>query len=375
MKIIGILTFHAAHNYGSMLQNYALQQALIKLGYHPETINLRTPVQKEMYDYFKPFHKLLNKKRVVYTLMYLPWKKQLCTKHSLFEKFLSDKLNLSKELSKYEDLASLAPYDAYIIGSDQCWNMTATDFDWSYFLGFTPEESRKLSYAISMGPHPQAILSTGSKGLEKVKELLTRFDGISVRDKDTKAVINQIADGKLNADIHVDPTLLLSSEDWEKITPQESIVKGKYIFFYNPYWVEDAFKQAKQLGKITGLPVVVSSPNMRGNILYSDFKKEFEVGPMEFLNLVRNAEYVIGRSFHLMVFCIIFHKRFIAVEGLGDSRINQLLTFTGLTNCATEKANVEEVINRLDTLDFAWADSVIAKEKERATDRLINHLR
>ena len=188
-------------------------------------------------------------------------------------------------------------------------------------------------------------------------------------------MINQIADGKLKTDIHVDPTLLLFSEDWEKITPQVPIVKGKYIFFYNPYWVEDTFKQAKQLGKITGLPVVVSSPNMRGNILYSDFKNEFEVGPMEFLNLVRNAEYVIGRSFHLMVFCIIFHKRFIAVEGLGDSRINQLLTFTGLTNCATEKANVEEVINRLNTLDFAWADSVIAKERERATDWLINYLR
>ena len=77
---VGILTFHAAHNYGSMLQNYAFQQVLIKLGYHPETINFRTPVQKEMYDYFKPFHKLLNKKRLVYTLMYLPWKKQLCTK-------------------------------------------------------------------------------------------------------------------------------------------------------------------------------------------------------------------------------------------------------------------------------------------------------
>lgn len=371
---IGILTFHAAHNYGSMLQNYALQQILIKLGHEAETINFRSPVQKEMYDYFKPFHKLIDKKRFIYTIMYLAWREQLSIKYNLFERFLSQKIKHSKELNCYEDLSSLAAYEAYIIGSDQCWNMTATDFDWSYFLGFTPDESKRLSYAISMGPHPQVLFAIGQKELSKMKDLLMRFDGISVRDKDTKDVIDHIADGKLESDIHVDPTLLLSREEWESITPQDPIVKGKYIFFYNPYWVGDAFKQASLLGKITGLPVVVSSPNIIGNIKYCKFKKLFEVGPEEFLNLVKNAEYVIGRSFHLMVFCIIFHKKFIAVEGLGDSRINQLLTFTRLKFCATENANVEEVINRINNLHFAEADAAITKEKERTINWLSKYL-
>lgn len=371
---IGILTFHAAHNYGSMLQNYALQRVLIKLGHQPETINLRTPVQKEIYDYFKPFSKLLDKKRLLYTLMYFPWKKQLKIKYSLFERFLNENLQLSKELNRYEDLGLLPSYDAYIIGSDQCWNMTATDFDWSYFLGFTPEGSKKLSYAISMGPHPQEVLSKSPEILAKVKDLLVRFDGISVRDKDTKKVTDQITDNKVESTIHVDPTLLLSREDWENLIPQKPMVEGKYIFFYNPYWVGDAFKQAHELGKLTGLPVVVSSPNMRGNVQYSDFKKVFEVGPMEFLNLVKNAEYVVGRSFHLIAFSTIFHKKFVAVEGLGDSRICELLKMFGLEYCATYNGNVNEVLRGLDKDEFTSVDEKIVNEQTKSIQWLSEKL-
>ena len=64
MKEIGILTFHAAHNYGSLLQNYALQRTLATLGYSPITINLRTAQQKEQYSPFKPISELIDQKRI-----------------------------------------------------------------------------------------------------------------------------------------------------------------------------------------------------------------------------------------------------------------------------------------------------------------------
>lgn len=371
---IGILTFHAAHNYGSMLQNYALQQVLIKLGHQPETINLRTPMQKEMYDYFKPVWQLMDKKRVLYTLLYLPWVKQLKKKHDLFEHFLYNRLVLSKEINNFDDLGGLPKYDAYIIGSDQCWNMTAKDFDWSYFLGFTPEDSVKLSYAISMGPKPTIVSETCREQLPRVKALLQRFNGISVRDKDTKEVIDLITEDSSRSSIHIDPTLLLTKEEWNATIPKDTIVKEKYIFFYNPYWVESAFAQARELGRITGLPVVTSNPNLRGNIQYRNFEKVFEVGPSEFLNLVKNAEYVVGRSFHLIVFCILLNKRFIAVEGMGDSRINQLLQMTSLENCATENGNVSEVIERLSSIDFKIAENQLLKYRKESIHWLEEHL-
>lgn len=136
MKHIGIITFHAAHNYGSLLQNYALQQTLLNIGCKPITINLRTERQKEQYSPFKPFSQLIDKKRVVLSLAFWPWKKHLKNKAMLFEKFLADDLALTEECSNAEDIKALPSYDVYIAGSDQCWNVRAKDFDWSYFLGF-----------------------------------------------------------------------------------------------------------------------------------------------------------------------------------------------------------------------------------------------
>ena len=105
---IGILTFHAAHNYGSMLQNYALQQVLIKLGHQPETINLRTELQKEIYDFFLPFCKMKDKKHIARRIIFRPWKKSLLKKYQLFERFLSNELSLSKEIGEYSQLNELS---------------------------------------------------------------------------------------------------------------------------------------------------------------------------------------------------------------------------------------------------------------------------
>lgn len=367
---IGILTFHAAHNYGSMLQNYALQQILIRLGHEPETINLRTSIQKEIYNFFEKFSKIQDKKHIVRKMIFYPWKRSLQIKYNLFENFLSKELKLSEEINDSGIISSLPLYDAYIIGSDQCWNVDADDFDWSYFLGFAPENARRLSYAISMGPNPKAAFEV-QKGIEeRVLRELNHFDGISVRDVDTKNIVGEISNNNLVADIHVDPTLLLSKKEWEEKAGTIPIIKKPYVFFYNPYWISDVFQQAYEFGKLTGLPVVSSVPNMLGLIKYPSFVNVFETGPWEFLNLVKNAEYIIGRSFHLMVFSIIFQKKFVAINGLGDSRIKQLLTATNLEKCASEDGNLKDVLDNIQELDFSFSENWLEQEYLKSTDWL-----
>lgn len=371
---IGILTFHAAHNYGSMLQNYALQQVLIKLGHQPETINLRTELQKEIYDFFLPFCKMKDKKHIARRIIFRPWKKSLLKKFQLFEQFLANELSLSKEIAEYDQLGSFPSYDAYVIGSDQCWNVAADDFDWSYFLDFTPKASKRLSYAISAGPHPKEAYAEKADYVPRIKENLNRFDAISVRDKDTKAEIDAIVEGAKDVNVHVDPTLLLTADEWSKLAGDEPLFKKPYVFFYNPYWIGNVFEQAMELGKITNLPVVNSVPNMVALVKRMKFEKYFESGPMEFLNLVKNADYVVGRSFHLMVFCVIFHKKFIAIDGMGDSRISELLRKTGLEACASENGNLSDVLNRIEDIDYIKADSKIAEERLRSIAWLNEHL-
>ena len=93
---------------------------------------------------------------------------------------------------------------------------------------------------------------------------LKNFTAISVRDENTWNVISEIETYKHNVEVHVDPTLLLSSEEWLSKMPRERLIKEPYVFFYNPYWRADAFERAYELGKLTGLKVVISVPNMIG---------------------------------------------------------------------------------------------------------------
>lgn len=368
MKQIGILTFHGAHNYGSMLQNYALQRALVKIDpdFHPITINLRNDAQDDMYNAFKKFSDFNDKRRYFFNLLLRPWKSSLVKKRDLFEGFLINNINLSTRISSGEEIKNLPKMDAFIVGSDQIWNFKAKDYDKAYFLDFAADDSKtlKLAYAPSMGTVPNiACLSETDK--KEYKDLINKFDAISTREVKTSESIANL--GKLESIPKVcpDPTLLLESKDWLRLIADKApIVKGKYIFLYNPYYLKDVYDQAKALSKITGLPVVVSNLSQKSIIPALSFKKYLASGPVEFLNLVSNAEYIIGRSFHLAVFSMLFHKRMIAVNGSGDSRLAHFLKSISMEMCMSDGNNIPEVLPRIENLDFNDCDRKIEVLRE-----------
>lgn len=151
MKKVGIITFHAAHNYGSMLQTYALQQVVLSMGYDCEIINFRSIVQKEMYMPIFMRGTLYGK--CVRFIIQSSYALGILKKYRFFEKFLKEDLILSsKEYNTLEDLANADfNYDYYISGSDQIWNVESWDFSYSYFLPFV-KFGKCIAYAPSMGP-------------------------------------------------------------------------------------------------------------------------------------------------------------------------------------------------------------------------------
>lgn len=128
-KRVGIITFHAAHNYGSMLQAYALQQTISNMDFLCEIINFRTQRQKDMYCL--DFERGSVYERVKRFFIQLPYVSGLLDKHRLFEDFLQKELVLSeKEYSTLQELEKANfSYDYYISGSDQIWNDICIDFD------------------------------------------------------------------------------------------------------------------------------------------------------------------------------------------------------------------------------------------------------
>lgn len=366
MKTVGIITFHACHNYGSMLQNYAMQQVLKRLGYSPVTINYRTKQQKEQYSPFTPFSQLIDKKRIILNLAFSPFKKSLLKKASLFETFLRDELVLTGEVSSSDDLKGLPVYDNYLAGSDQCWNLLAKDFQWSYFLDFVSDVN-KISYAVSMGPYPKNILNVGQDKKHKITVLLSDISAVSVRDKNTQDVIGEVTGGKIHPEILIDPTLLLNETDYLPSIHTAPIVKGKYIFLYNPYYLPEVYRQAKTLSEITGLRIVSSTVDIKSLLHYPFLERRLDVGPWEFLNLIKNAEFVIGRSFHLLAFAILLKKPVIAVNGMGDSRLGELLNLVGLNGIATSEQNsLNDALNTAKSIDYEDVERRLDTEREKS---------
>lgn len=347
---VGIITFHASHNYGSMLQAYALQQTVMKLGHECEIINFRTERQKRFYRPFYLFEGWRPKlKALVFPkLAFDDWRK-----YRLFERFLKEKLILSeKEYSTSEELANAGfDYDAYISGSDQIWNTSCYDFDWAYFLNFV-KRGKRIAYAASMGPKPEWEVS--EKFDKDILKNIYNYDEISVREHYTNKRLEK-AGIKDICRINLDPTLLIGRTEWNSLISDEPLIKGDYIYIYTP-WIsedyEDIYNEAMILAEKEDLKVIVSkSYGLRkwNNNKYFEFYTA--VGPLEFLNLIKYAKIVIAESFHAVVFSLMFNKSFIVMNGDSDSRVSNILLLSGLNDkCKRIKGMLS--FSSDDTVDF-----------------------
>lgn len=351
-KKVGIITFHASHNYGSMLQAYALQQVILNMGFDCEIINFRTERQKKMYrpDFcqggvYERFKRLI---------MQFPYIKQLYKKSFLFESFIKSNLILSdKEYTTLEDLEQETfNYDYYISGSDQIWNTACIDFDWAYFLPFV-KQGKKIAYAPSMGPYPECHVTEDN--LSHIVPLLQDYDSLSVREPRTVNYIHKSFIDKIQ--ITLDPTLLLSSKKWNELIDTTPIIHGDYIFLYSPKFefFNSIYKLAEDISMCYGIKVVLSRvPRYWCDIKrWHNFEIRADVGPKEFLNLCKNAKLVCCDSFHAVVFSILLQKPFVVINGMEDGRIANLLHLTGLQNHSVKSD--EKVEDSIFNIDFSQA--------------------
>lgn len=225
-KKIGIITFHASHNYGSMLQAYALQQTVLEMGLDCEIINYRTKIQTE---HFKPpFMRGTMPGKIKRFILFLPYCYSLLKKFNLFEEFLSNHYKLSdKEFLSLSELSEAKlPYDVIISGSDQIWNTYCFDFDWAYFLPFA-KSAHRVAYAPSLGPTPFHSIRTEMEN--KIESFLEAYDVISVRDSLAQKEIKRLTG--IEYPIMIDPTLLLPIKSWHEMAGDTPIVRVNMSFY------------------------------------------------------------------------------------------------------------------------------------------------
>lgn len=303
---VGIITFHNADNYGAVLQCYALQQFLIRMGHVVEVIDYRNSHIEDLYELkyeLKSVIKSIIKLR--FRIDYL----NRSHKRAAFKAFRSKYLKLSEHVHKDNIPQN---YDAYIIGSDQVWTVKCSGgYDPVFFGKFQrPENSLLIGYAISSQADFLAPLS-----LEDIEESVAAFDSLSFREKKISDLVYRITNR--HTPITIDPTLLSDEDLWNPII-RTQWSKRKYVVVYEVRKKGSIEKKALEYARKHNLELV--------NLSRSGY------GIEDFVSVIKYAQGVITTSFHATVFSVIFRTPLCSIKlhDGGDERYVSLLTSLNL---------------------------------------------
>ena len=380
-KKVGIVSCYFKHNYGSMLQAYATQKVLDNMEIPNETINIDENIDfangKKKYYMSQitniPFIK--SKLGMVKLKLDKKINKNLGnniqirdTKYKEFEK----NFKLTKPYKTYKELSEqCVNYSDVIVGSDQLWLPVNVVADY-YTLNWVPDNVNKVSYATSFG-----VSTVPDKYKNDYKKFLNRINCLSTREEAGIKLVEQLSDNK--ATLVCDPTLLLNKEEWMDIQKEEPIIKEKYILCYFLGKNIEHRKFAERLKEKTGCKIV-SLNHADEYVKYSDKFCDYapyDIGPAEWINLIRNAEYVCTDSFHGTVFSLINNAKFFTFERYSNknskvstnSRIYSLLGIVDLKErILSGVENVDDAIKM--QIDFKDVNEKIENFREKSKEFL-----
>jgi hypothetical protein len=337
---VGIITFHCAHNYGAVLQAYALQTTLKKFGHEVYIVDYRPSWILNKYSIlsntiFTPVNIFPYMKSFIGSLLGIQRKRK---RVKVFNKFINEKLNLSKE-QLFCDVEFGIHFDCIILGSDQIWNPKLTiGFDSIYF-GRSAEKlgDRVISYAASM---ESATLTNIDK--VQLKELLRNVDSIGVRELALQDLLKPIVKDK-EIFANIDPTLLLTKSEWDLISDSPKVSRP-YLLIYQNLEDPNMLKIAERIAKKYGYDIVILTVDAfwRQPLYYKNYES-----PEQFVGWFKNASFVLTTSYHGTAFSIIYNIPFYTLKlSRGtDSRSESLLAQLELSNrfiSSNEFREVEE---------------------------------
>lgn len=303
---IKTITCHDVYNSGASLQAYALMKYLEGNGNQVEIIDYKPDYLSNHYNLWAITNPKYEKNiilKVIYLILKFPERVLALRNKVKYDKFRERYLNITREryLSNNDLKRNIPKADVYICGSDQIWNTKFNNGkDPAFYLDFVPMEKIKASYAASF-----ATDSIDEELKEIIKERISELDYVGVREISALDILESL--GIKNGVQVLDPVFLLDKFKWEELT-YEINSNEKYIFIYdfdgNELIKEVAFKLAKEK-KLKIYTVFKTN--------YSD-KIIKNMGPIDFISYIKNAEFIISNSFHGTAFSIIFEKQFAVVN-------------------------------------------------------------
>ncbi len=373
MKKVGIVTLHRVLNFGSVLQAYCTCAILRRLGYEPIVIDYMEPrytikgaIDSLRRDFFSNRSGL--KSWVVFSLKVLSF----LFVHRKFSSFVNEKLPISpiSYTSMRELLENPPEADIFLTGSDQVWNSEYNGgVDRAHFLDFAPDGQGRIAYAASFGKDKLKVSE-----VDETRELLRKYSSIGVRESSGVEIIMGLGIEPVQ---HVlDPTLLLSREEWGKLFAIQRPVKDPYLLVYSvERSIDDLVSNvAREIGDRLGLKVIfltVAAP-LR-SMARCDKQCSYST-VQDFLDYFYHADFVVASSFHGTAFSINFNRPFVSVlPPRYGARPRSLLKLVGLDARIVEKE--ADVSKQWSEIDFSMVNNVLAGERKKSIAFLESSLR
>jgi len=368
---IAILTQPLRYNFGGILQNYALQTVLKRMGHEVVTID---PNQYIKTTWKTPLHVL---KRFIINHLIMRrnidpiWEYRKNNKLRKLESNTGRFIKKHIKVCKYNIIneIDITSFDAFIVGSDQVWrpqyNIGRLT---NMFLDFTEGTNiKRVAYAASFGTEEWEF---SEEETNKCKKLLERFDGISVREDSGVELCNKYFNREA---IHVlDPTMLLTKEDYMKLfASNNSQREGKNLFYY----ILDEEKSKTDYIKEEAIKMGLDTFTVNACVDMNSIKaisQRIQPPVEDWLKAFQDAEYVITDSFHGTVFSILFNKPFTVIlnEKRGSARIDSLLKMFHLE----QRLHRSNCLKDNPCIDWNIVNGILSTKRKEAFEFISKHI-
>lgn len=372
---IGILTLPLHTNYGGILQAYALQTVLERMGHEVVILDKKTPIPslalwKRPFVYSKRlFNKILGRNdNIIFLEQYVTKIKPIIQQYT--NEFIRKYIH-KVSFASFDNIPDIETYDTIIVGSDQVWRPKyfgeANIAD--AFLAFTGDmKIKRIAYATSFGVDKWEYSPTQTL---MCKTLLRNFDAISVREKSGVELCRDYLGCK--AQQVLDPTMLLDKSDYAKLIKNSNISKSKGSLLL--YILDETQNKTVLINKIADKyrlkPFRVGSNTEN---IHAPLKERIQPRVEEWLRGFLDADFVVTDSFHACVFAILFEKQFVVIgnEKRGVSRFVSILREFGLENrLISEKTNEFTAGD----IDFSSVKVKLTELKEKSMSYLYDCLK
>lgn len=377
---VGIIThYYKSLNYGGNLQAYALTNLLNNKGVDAKQIcyikkekTEKIPLKNHISNPLKKAKHIFGK--IFFYLEKIKHKKDLMLRKKAILKFNSNFICHTDKVYDRTNIQEVANgFDVFIVGSDQVWNPLWCDD--TFLLNFVAQDKIKLSYAAGISVH-----SLSNEEIEVFKKSLLNYNAISVRESNGISLLQPLTDKKIENVI--DPTLLLSNEEWDKIVSSK-IIQKKYIFCYFLSGIGEYKTLIKRFAKRKKLKIV-NLPHLCGyqfeDEYFADYRL-YDISPVDFISLIKHAELVFTDSFHATVFSHIYKKNFFVFNRAGLKSMNdRIYSLTSLFDtqdrfCDTKEKISLKYIEGLPSIDYDKPFPKFEAMKEKSINFLKNNLK